>query len=100
MRHAQRSRLFVRVAAICTAVVIAGCADKAPPQPGFIPADLPDPPAACVAPATPEPKLDKRHDVDDLAAVKDRSKLKDAFRAERNLRRSCGEQLRTLLQAK
>lgn len=85
---------------VLAALILAGCSPTPPPQPVFVAADMPDPPAACVAPATREPKLDKRHDVDDLAAVKDRSALKDAFRTERNLRRSCGEQLRTLLKTK
>lgn len=76
-------------------LLLTGCAKE--PVPVFITTQLPDPPPACVSPSTPEPKLNDKQDASDLDAVKDRGKLKTAFRTERNLRKTCGEQLKVLL---
>lgn len=75
-------------------IALAGCT-KEPPV--YITSELPHAPAECVSPSTPEPKLDETRDATVLDAVKDRHKLKVAYRTERNLRASCGKQLKVLL---
>lgn len=77
-------------------LLLGGCAPT-PPDPVYITTPLPAPPDDCVSPSTPEPKLNAKQDATDLDAVKDRIALKQAYRAERNLRRSCGDQLKVLL---
>lgn len=81
--------LFVLVCGL-----LAACT-KEPPV--YISTPLPQPPAECLSPATKEPKLDETRDATDLDAVKDRVALKNAFRRERGLRKSCGSQLKKLL---
>jgi hypothetical protein len=84
----------MRAVAIAMVLLLTACA-KEPPV--YIPADLPDPPRECIAPAIPEPKLQEGQDATDLDAAKDRVRLKNALRAETNLRRSCAAQLKVLL---
>lgn len=79
-------------------LLLGGCT-PAPPDPVYITTPLPAPPEDCVSPPAPEPKLNTKQDATDLDAVKDRIALKQAYRFERNKRRSCGDQLKVLLAA-
>lgn len=79
---------------VLVGIALAGCASGAPV---YVSTPLPQPPHECVSPSTKEPKLDESKDATDLDAVKDRVALKNAFRRERGLRKSCGSQLKKLL---
>ena len=87
---------MMRTLFVLAAAAVSGCAATTPV---YISGTLPQPPHECVAPATREPKLDESRDATDLDAVKDRVALKNAFRRERGLRRSCGAQIKKLLEA-
>ena len=69
-----------------------GCATAPPPV--YLTTDLPEIPETCVSKATPEPKLNEKQPATDLDALKHVLKLKTAYRSERHLRKSCGEQLK------
>jgi hypothetical protein len=85
---------MIRILSVLLLLVLAGCGGQ---PPVYISTPLPQPPHECVSPATREPKLDETRDATDLDAVKDRVALKNAFRRERGLRRSCGTQIKKLL---
>lgn len=83
----------MRTAILCMALLLAGCAGQAT-EPVYITSEIPAPPDACVSKATPEPKLTEKQDATDLDVLKHTLALKSAYRTERSLRKSCGEQLK------
>jgi hypothetical protein len=86
----------MKFAAVGFMALLAACA-KDPPI--YVTTALPTAPSECTSPATREPRLDETRDATDLDAAKDRVALKNAFRRERALRKSCGAQLGKLLEA-
>lgn len=87
--------LFVAAVCLVAALLLVGCGKNEPPI--FITSQLPAIPGECIAPSTAEPKVRAGDDATDLDAVKDRNRLKYAFRNERDLRKTCGDELKVLL---
>lgn len=87
------SRTFTLSRIVCICALLAGCGGPPEPVP-YITSELPEIPATCVSPSTPEPKLDPNQDASDLDALKHVLKMKSAYRTEKHLRKSCGEELK------
>jgi hypothetical protein len=85
---------MIRFLCALALLVLAGCMKEEPPA--FVASVTPPIPADCLAMCPAEPKLPDQ-DISDVAAVRDREKLKSVIRCNQHYRDACAAQLKVIL---